>query len=278
MNLRSFFGAAGGRRAFFGRKAFSDEAAGRKASFGRFMGPPAGLAAMVILQVPPLLERVLKVLFPGAGEWVFPRSSLLILTGEHLFISLVAALIAAFIGVSLGIAATRRFGRDFLPLIRDASSLAQTVPPAAVLALAIPFLGFGFEPVLLALVLYSILPVLNNTLAGLEGVPPEVLEAARGMGMSPVQRLFRVELPLALPLIGTGVRTSAVINVGTAAIGALAGAGGLGAPIVAGLIRDNPAWVFQGAAASALTALLLNSALRGVERHLGSTGIRGSEV
>lgn len=155
---------------------------------------------------------------------MFLRSSLVILTAQHLLISL----IAAFIGVSLGILATRRFGRDFLPLIRDASSLAQTVPPAAVLALAIPFLGFGFEPVLLALVLYGILPVLNNTLAGIEGVPPAVLEAARGIGMSPV-----------------------------------------GAPIAAGLIRDNPAWMFQSAAASALTALLL----KGVERHLGFEGI-----
>ena len=240
----------------------------------RFLaGPFIGMAAMVILWVPSLLGGLLKTLFPGAGEWVFPRSSLVILTAQHLLVSLIAALIAAFIGVSLGILATRRFGRDFLPLIRDASSLAQTVPPAAVLALAIPFLGFGFEPVLLALVLYGILPVLNNTLAGIEGVPPAVLEAARGIGMSPAGRLFGVELPLALPLIGTGVRTSAVINVGTAAIGALAGAGGLGAPIAAGLIRDNPAWVFQGAAASALTALLLNSLLKGVERHLRFEGI-----
>ena len=233
---------------------------------------------MIVLWVPRLLEAVLRILFPGAGGWIFPRSSLFILTVQHLLLALIAAGAATLIGAGLGIMATRRFGRAFLPLIRDSSSLAQTVPPAAVLALAIPFLGFGFKPVLLALVLYSILPVLNNTLVALEGLPRPVLEAARGIGMSPAQQLLRVELPLALPLIGTGVRTSAVINVGTATIGALAGAGGLGSPIVAGLIRDNPAWVFQGAAASALAALLLNSALRGVEQHIGSAGIRDERI
>ena len=89
-----------------------------------------------------------------------------------------------------------------LPLTRDASALAQTVPPAAVLALAIPFLGFGTEPVLLALVLYSVLPVLNNTLAGLENLDAAVLESARGMGMGPVRILTRIELPLALRNFG----------------------------------------------------------------------------
>jgi len=238
------------------------------------IGPVLGLTGMAVLFIPGILDPVLRFLFPGAGEWVFPRSSLLSLAWMHLLISLTAGAVAALIGISLGIAATRPSGRAFLPLIRDASSLAQTVPPAAVLALAIPFLGFGFEPVLLALVLYSVLPVLNNTLTGLETLPEPVLEAARGMGMSRLQVLMRVELPLALPVIGTGIRTSVVINVGTATIGALAGAGGLGSPIVAGLIRDNPAWVFQGAMASALLALMLNALLKAVEKRLQPANIR----
>jgi osmoprotectant transport system permease protein len=242
----------------------------------RWIGPVLGFICMVVLFLPGLLDPVLRFLFPGAGEWIFPRASLLSLTFDHLFISLAASVAAALIGITLGIAATRPGGRAFLPLIRDASSLAQTVPPAAVLALAIPFLGFGFKPVLLALVLYSVLPVLNNTLTGLETLPEPVLEAARGMGMSRLQVLRHIELPLALPVIGNGIRTSVVINVGTATIGALAGAGGLGSPIVAGLIRDNPAWVFQGAIASALLALTLNALLQAAERQLQPVTMRGS--
>ena len=239
-------------------------------------GPLLLSTGLAILFVPRLLDPVLRFLFPRAGEWIFQRESLLALTVEHLGISLAAAAVAALIGVALGVAATRPAGRAFLPLVRDASSLAQTVPPAAVLALAIPFLGFGFEPVLLALVLYSVLPVLNNTLAGLENLPGAVLESARGMGMSRFQVLLKIELPLALPLIGTGIRSSVVINVGTATLGALAGAGGLGSPIVAGLVRDNPAWVFQGAMASALLALTLNTLLKYLEGVLKS-GDRGFE-
>ncbi len=234
-----------------------------------FLGPIIGIIAMTVLCIPTFLDPLLHVLFPEVDEWVFPRAALFTLTIQHLSLSLIAAGIATVIGVSCAIFITRSYGREFLPLIRDASSLAQTIPPAAVLALAIPFLGFGSKPVLLALVLYSILPVLNNTLTAIEGLPEPVLVAARGMGMSPAQVLFRVELPLAMPMIGNGVRTSTVINIGTATIAALAGAGGLGSPIVAGLIRDNPAWVFQGAAASALLALVVNSMLLRVEVKLG---------
>ncbi len=234
-----------------------------------FLGPIIGITAMAVLCIPTFLKPLLHLLFPEVDEWVFPRAALFTLTIQHLSLSLIAAGIATVIGVSCAIFITRRYGREFLPLFRDASSLAQTIPPAAVLALAIPFLGFGSKPVLLALVLYSILPVLNNTLTAIEGLPEPVLVAARGMGMSPVQVLLHVELPLAMPMIGNGVRTSAVINIGTATIAALAGAGGLGSPIVAGLIRDNPAWVFQGAAAAALLALVVNSILLRVEVKLG---------
>lgn len=234
-----------------------------------FAAPLIGIVFLAVFCIPKTLEPLLRVIFPQTGELLFPRAALFVLLVQHLVISLTAAGTAALIGVALAIAATRHHGRAFLPIIRDASSLAQTIPPMAVLALAIPFLGFGFEPVLLSLVLYSILPVLNNTLTALENLPAPILEAARGMGMNPPQVLFRVELPLALPMIGTGIRTSAVINIGTAAIAALAGAGGLGSPIVAGLIRDNPAWVFQGASASALLALVVNFILLKAEIKLG---------
>ncbi|OQX29092.1 MAG: hypothetical protein B0D92_05450 [Spirochaeta sp. LUC14_002_19_P3] len=230
--------------------------------------PFAAMVLLLLLCLPETLSPVLAALFPHIEERLFPRSPLYSLLFQHLLISLTAAVIAAVIGVLLAVAATRRRGRAFLPLIRDASSLAQTIPPIAVLALAIPFLGFGFKPVLLALVLYSILPVLNNTLSALETLPKAILEAAAGMGMNQLQSFLRVELPLALPMTGAGIRTSTVLNIGTAAIAALAGAGGLGSPIAAGLIRDNPAWVFQGAVATALLALTVNAILLRVEMKL----------
>ena len=234
----------------------------------KLIAPLLLLLSLLTIWTPGLLNPILKLIFPRAGEWIFPRASLFSLTIEHLILSVSAAGIAALAGVSLAVFATRKFGQPFMPMVRDAASLAQTIPPAAVLALAIPFLGFGSKPVLFALVLYSILPVLNNTLAALEGLSPSVLETAHGMGLSPFQVLLKIEIPLALPIIGTGVRISTVINVGTSTIGAIAGAGGLGSPIVAGLIRNNPAWVFQGAAASAVLALLLNHLLKLLENHL----------
>ena len=252
----------------------SEEGSGRHCSGrkARYAGPVVGVVFLIVLMVPAAAEILLRFLFPEVSERVFDREPLAVLLFEHLALSLSAGLAASIVGAVLGVVATRPRGRAFLPLIRDATALAQTIPPAAVLALAIPFLGFGTRPVLLALVLYSILPVLNNTVSGLEALPGPVVRAARGMGMTPAGIFFRIELPLALPVIGSGVRTAMVINVGTATIGALAGAGGLGSPIVAGLVRNNPAWVFQGAAAAAVIALLVDAALKAVETRLSRRG------
>jgi osmoprotectant transport system permease protein len=153
---------------------------------------------------------------------------------------------------------TRSRGREFLQPVQDLTALAQTFPPVAVLSLAVPAIGFGFPPAFLALFLYSILPVLSNTVSGLREVPATVKEASIGMGMTPAQVLWRIELPLALPVILAGARTSLIINIGTATTGAVIGAGGLGVPIVSGLVRDNTAFVMEGAVAAAGTALLLD--------------------
>ena len=218
---------------------------------------------------PFFLEPFLNFLFPNqSGGVLFVRSSLFSLTLDHLILSLSASVVSAVIGIFVGILCTRPAGRDFLPLIRDSAALIQTLPPMVVLMLSIPFLGFGFEPVLLALILYSLLPVLNNTISGLENLSRGVIDAARGMGMSRFQILFKVELPLALPVVGSGIRNSVVVNVGTATIAAFAGAGGLGSPIVAGLANNNSAWILQGAVCSALLALLLNSVFLLAEKGL----------
>ncbi len=169
------------------------------------------------------------------------------------------------VGVPLGIFVTRTYGRPFLAVTNDLTALGQTFPPVAVLALAVPLTGFGLRPTVLALFLYGLLPVVRNTIAGLTAVPGESRSAARGLGMTGAQILLRVELPLAARVILAGIRTSVVINVGTAMIGAVIGAGGLGSPIVAGLIQNNLAFVIQGALPAALLALLLDQAIAGAE-------------
>ncbi len=146
------------------------------------------------------------------------------------------------------------------------TSFGQTFPPVAVLAISAPLLGFGLRPAILALFLYGLLPIVHNTISGLTEVPAQVLDAAAGVGMSPSQRLFRVEIPLASPVIIAGVRTSVVINIGTAVIGAVIGAGGLGSPIIAGLVENNPAFIIEGALPAAMLAILADQALAGFEK------------
>lgn len=207
---------------------------------------------------PSLLEWVLSSLFPSLTEVLYPRATVLQMAGEHLLLVGVSSIFAIAAGLLGGIMVTRKWGQDFLPMVQDLSSLVQTFPPVAVLALTVPLVGFGFTPAVIALVLYSILPVLNNTIAGLNSIPLEILDASRGMGMSQSQVLFKIELPIAAPVILGGIRTSVIINVGTATLGSIVGAGGLGAPIVSGLVRNNNAFVFQGAFATAVLALSLD--------------------
>jgi osmoprotectant transport system permease protein len=146
------------------------------------------------------------------------------------------------------------------------AALGQTFPPVAVLAVAVPILGFGWAPALLALTLYGLLPVIGNTVAGLTQVPPAARDAAQGLGMTPAQRLCRVELPLALPAILAGLRISVVINTGTAAIASTVGADTLGSPIILGLNGNNIAYVLQGAIVLGLLAIVLDQAFGALAR------------
>jgi osmoprotectant transport system permease protein len=171
-------------------------------------------------------------------------------------------------GVALGVFVTRRPGRDFLPVVNSLVSIGQTFPPVAVLALAVPAVGFGAEPTIIALFLYGLLPIVRNTITGLQSVAPEVGESATGMGMTEWQRLWWVEFPLALPVIMAGIKISVVINIGTATIGATIGAGGLGAPIITGLASDNPAFILQGSVLAALFAIIADFVLEFLEKNM----------
>lgn len=230
--------------------------------------PPVVLAALLIgLSVGmPLLEPIFSWLQPDKQTVIYERESFGFLLQNHLLLVIVSAAIGTVVAVAGGIFATRPVGRDFLPLVSQVASIGQTFPPVAVLALAVPVLGFGEAPILVALILYGLLPILRNTLAGLEGVDPAVREAARGMGMSPVQILVQAELPLAGRVILAGVRTSVTINIATAAIGSTIGARTLGDPVIAGLVNGNTAYVLQGAILIGLLALTIDSLFEALER------------
>ncbi len=230
--------------------------------------PPALLIALLCgLSVGmTLLEPMFRWLQPDKQQVLYDRDSFLFLLQNHLLLVAVSAAIGTVAAVAGGIFATRSAGRDFLHLVSQVASIGQTFPPVAVLALAVPVLGFGEAPILVALILYGLLPILRNTLAGLEGIDPAVREAARGMGMSPVQVLVQAELPLAGRVILAGIRTSVTINIATAAIGSTIGARTLGDPVIAGLVNDNTAYVLQGALLIGLLALTTDSVFEALER------------
>ena len=222
-------------------------------------------------------EVSLRYFFPQEARVLHPRASLLVLVWEHIQLVAISSSLTILIGIPLGVWVTRPSGRSFLPIVTDLTSFGQTFPPVAVLALAMPMLGFGLLPTIVALFLYGLLPVVRNTIAGLRAIPQDVLDAAYGMGMSRVQALIRVEIPLAASVILAGVRISVIINIGTAMVGAVIGAGGLGSPIIAGLVQDNLAYIIEGAIPAATLAVLADQLLANVEgsfaySHMGRHG------
>jgi len=226
----------------------------------------ATAAYLVAAAATPAWRHVLGAIFPGESRLLYPDATPLALVWQHLELVLISSALSVLVGLALGIFVTRPSGADFYGVVADLTNLGQTFPPVAVFTLAVPLLGFGLRPTVLALALYGVLPVLRNTISGLEGIPPDVLESASGVGMRPWQRLLRVELPVAAPVIMAGVRVSVIVNVATATIGAIAGAGGFGAPIINGLVNLAPAITLEGAALAAGLALTLDALLGGTER------------
>jgi osmoprotectant transport system permease protein len=214
------------------------------------------------------IAPLLGPLFPAGTRLTYGRAGFPELALSHALLTGVASLIAILIGTSAGIFATRPAGRAYAATLEMLTAVAQTFPPVAVLALAVPAMGYGAAPTVLALVLYGVLPVMGGTLAGLRSVSPAVIEAADGTGFSPLGRLWRIELPLAAPLILAGVRTSVIIGIGTATIGSTVGALTLGSPIIDGLSSGNPAFVLQGTVLVALFAVAVDLGFGELERRL----------
>jgi len=231
----------------------------------------AGLALLVtFLVTPESFAPIFAPLTENGAPPIYTQSSLLSLTWAHLTTVFLAAVASTIVAVGLGIFVTRPAGAEFLPLSRSIVNIGQTFPPVAVLALAVPVVGFGETPTLIALFLYGLLPIFENTLSGLGAVPPQVLDAARGMGMNDRQRLLGIELPLALPVILEGIRLSVVINLGTATIGSTVAAKGLGEVIIAGLLSNNTAFILQGGLVVGAIAVLLYDAMSAAELRITS--------
>lgn len=208
----------------------------------------------------PLMPEFLQFL---ADNW----RELLALTREHIFLVLVSTAFAVAIGVPLGVLLTRV--RALRMPVLGFANVMQTVPSLALfgLLIPIPFIGgIGARTAVIALALYSLLPIIRNTVTGILGIDPKVIEAADAMGMTPRERLTMVELPLAMPVVLTGIRVAVVIAVGVATVAAAVGAGGLGTYIFRGLRQNDNNLLIAGALASALLALLCDLALGELER------------
>ncbi|MBQ0820869.1 ABC transporter permease [Microvirga terrae] len=231
------------------------------------------LLLVLFVTAPGLFAFAFRPLTVNGAPAIYNQGSLLALTLSHLRIVVLATLASTILAVGLGIFVTRPSGAEFLPLSRSLVNIGQTFPPIAVLAIAVPLVGFGEKPTFIALFLYGLLPIFENTLTGLMDVSPQTLEAAKGMGMNPRQRLVQVELPLALPVILAGIRLSVIISLGTATIGSTVAAKGLGEVIIAGLQSNNVAFVLQGGLVVALLAVLIHDGMglaeRAVARRLG---------
>ncbi|MBW2596153.1 MAG: ABC transporter permease [Deltaproteobacteria bacterium] len=196
---------------------------------------------------------------------------------QHLYMVTLSMAFATIIGITAGILLTRQRFRRYAGICMYIIGLGQTIPSLAVLALAMSFLGIGTKPAIFALTIYSILPIARNTLAGITAVPPELIDAGKGMGMPPVRILMEVEIPNAMTVILTGFRVALVINIGTAALAYVIGAGGLGDLIFTGISLMQTDKLLAGAIPVTLLALFADflSELLGIV--LISRGLRLSE-
>ena len=193
-------------------------------------------------------------------------------TGEHLALVVVSLSSAIVVAVPAGVLAwlRPRLGQAILAAV----GIVQTIPPLALLVFMIPLLGIGGPPAIAALFLYSLLPILRNTYAGLQDIPEHLRESARALGLPLRARLRRIEIPMASRAILAGIKTSAVVNVGTATLGALIGAGGYGQPILTGIRLDDLGLILQGAVPAAALALITQGMFELLERGLVPRGLR----
>ena len=201
---------------------------------------------------------------PGTAAPSTMATRILGYTAVHLKLTLIALLLACLVAIpaALTLARHNRIARGLLYV----TGLIQTIPALALLALLVPIVGLGEKPAIIALFLYSLLPIVRNTLTGIFGVDPLLKQVAAGMGLTASQQLWKVELPLAAPTILAGVKTAAIISIGTATLAAFVGAGGLGEPIITGLTLNDHRLILEGAIPAALLAIAVELLFETIER------------
>ena len=220
----------------------------------------AAVLLVALVVVLPYTAPLFSALFPQLERPVYSQESFAWLLWQHALLAGASSAVAVVLGTAVGLGVTRAAGKQFKPLVESVVAISQAIPPVAVLALAVPVVGFGEAPALIALSLYGLLPVVQGTMAGLREVSPAQLNAASALGLNAGQSLLYVEIPLALPVWLAGVRTSVIINISTAAIASTVGAKTLGSPIIVGLSGFNTAYVLQGAVLVALLAVVVDLA------------------
>ena len=231
----------------------ADERDARRGLAG-YVAMPVFLAAVVAALVTWLHVRGLR---PSEKRLLQP-GALASDTLRHLELAAVSTVAVLAIALPLGILLTRQFARAITPPAISTFNIGQAVPSIGLIALFAIVWDIGFWPVVAALVAYTVLPVLRNTMVGLRQVDHSIIESARGMGMTKTAVLFRIELPLVVPIIMAGLRTALTLCVGTATLGAFVGAGGLGLQIVAGIVQNRPVITITGAVLVAVLALLID--------------------
>ncbi|MHB1153437.1 MAG: ABC transporter permease [Eubacteriales bacterium] len=192
-------------------------------------------------------------------------------TVQHIWLAGIGVLIACAVGIPIGFLITNN--QTASKVVINIANVIQTIPSMAVFAFSIPLFGIGAPPAIFALFLYALLPIIKNTLIGINNVDSAIIEAARGMGMSKTQIMFKVEIPLAISVIMGGIRIATVTGIGIATIAVLIGAGGLGQLIYQGISMMNLNMIITGAIASALLALSADFILGMLEKKLTSKGI-----
>ncbi|RIN50826.1 ABC transporter permease [Staphylococcus simulans] len=193
-------------------------------------------------------------------------------TGEHFFISIVALLIAIVVAVPIGILLAKT--KKAASIVLTTAGVLQTIPTLAVLAIMIPIFGVGKTPAIIALFVYILLPILNNTVLGVQNITPDVRQAAISMGMTKFQLMKDVEMPLALPLILSGIRLSSVYVISWATLASYVGAGGLGDFVFNGLNLYNPIMIVSAAVLVTTLALIVDYVLRAVEKWAVPKGLK----
>lgn len=199
------------------------------------------------------------------------KDAIFLALGQHMQLTIIAILLATMIAVPLGIFLTRH--RKISDFVIGVTAVAQTIPSLALLGFLIPFMGIGTKPALVALTIYGLLPILRNTYTGITEVDPGAKEAGRGMGMTSLQILYMVELPLSLKIIMAGIRTATVLIIGVATLASLVGAGGLGDLMFRGISSVNTGLILAGAIPAAILAIVFDTVLKLFEKKVTPKGL-----